>query len=328
MLRNFHTNTVMQMAAIVVITAALWIPAFVTPVPMPETGSYSPIFDLLHTWLSPLPRLASSIALIVVVASAILFNIILADTHIIPNNTLLPTLLYIVAMSVNPHGQTLTPMVIVDFVLVICTHLLLLRGALLTIPPEKTFGIMALVGMCTLVYMPTYSLIISFMLVVIIYRLYNWRDWVVMILGFLAPYIAFATYLFITDNLVETWQEMITEASRLNIEVDSSNTAANITNSYIIAVTLISLLGSLAVANERPVVYQKNMTAISLLMVAGIIIMCYSRIFPVDMQMLALPFALQATLFFLHQTRSRRPWIWDIVFILTLIAAIVYNFIR
>ncbi|MCR5821949.1 MAG: hypothetical protein K6F85_03405 [Bacteroidales bacterium] len=327
MLKLFRTNTVMQLAIIVATVALLWTKAIINPVAMPEVDGYAPLYSLIYGWLAAAPRAAVVIALVIVVVSAILFNYILTDVQLVSNNTLLPAELYIVAMSVCPHGLTLTPMVLVGFILVISSNQLMLRSTLLTIPPEKTFGVMALVGVCTMIYVPALSLVASFLLVVIIYRLYNWRDWTVMVLGFLAPYILLTTYLFVTDGLAEAWNELAVEVGRFGLRVSPVSLQGALANGYLILLLVVALFGAIGIVNERTVVIQKNAIAISLLMLAGAIMLCYSQVFPLDMQLMALPFSLQATLFLQNMEHSKRPWIWDVVLALAIAAAFVYNIV-
>ncbi|MCR4659306.1 MAG: hypothetical protein K5650_03310 [Bacteroidales bacterium] len=327
MLKAFRTNTPLQLAIITVTLLLLWVPSLIDPVPMPRVDSFSPIYNLFYIWLGSLPRLATAIAMIVVTASALYFNKLLVDAQIVSNSTLLPTLLYIIAMSMTPGRLTLTPLVIVSALMVVCTKLLLLKGTLLTIEPEKTFGITALIGICTLIYMPAYSLLVSFLLIIVVYRLYNWRDWMMMILGFLAPYIFYATYLYITDGLAEVWQQIMGYASNIGLRTGKVNTVTGITCGYMVILFVVAAFATLSIVNERTVVIQKNVTAISLLMVSGAIMLCYTLLFPTDLQTMALPFALQTTIFLQYMERGKRPWIWDIVLTLAIIAATAYNYI-
>ena len=120
--------------------------------------------------------------MLLVLIEGVLLNILLSDMGLVPQTTLLPTLLYIVFLSAP--ATTLTPMILVSAALIACTWQLSLKGTLLTISTSRICSATAIIGLCSLFYLPALAIIVSYLLVAISYRLYNWRDITTMMLGF------------------------------------------------------------------------------------------------------------------------------------------------
>ena len=81
---------------------------------------------------------------------------------------------------------------------------------------------------------------------------------------------------------------------------------------------------------EHPVLWQKNASTVMLLAIAGIIMLFYSHLLPVNLSFFAIPFAFCGTHMLLPKRnvgiigrRKQRLWIYDVILILTFVAALV-----
>ncbi len=329
MLNLFRKNMAVQVLLIVVALVLLWLQPLITPPPMtasPDTDGV--LYSLLVNWLSGVSRLAVIIAMILVLAEGLLLNILLSDIGLVPQTTLLPTLLYITMMSAT--ATTLTPIVPVSAALIGCTYLLMLRGTLLTIPTSRICSATALIGLCSLFYLPALAILVSYLFVAISFRLYNWRDIVALLLGFLAPYVLLVTVLFMTDGLAEWWSATAASLGGFSFHIAATEPLpliANILLALIVAASIFMLWGKLG---EHPVMWQKNASTVMLLSIGAIIMLFYSHLLPVDLSFFAIPFALCGTHMLLPKRngniighRKQRLWIYDVLFILTFVAALV-----
>jgi len=329
MLNLFRKNMAVQVLLIVVAWVVLWLQPLITPPPMTaDANTDGVLYSLLVNWLSGVPRLAVIIAMILVLAEGMLLNILLSDIGLVPQTTLLPTLLYIILMSAP--ATTLTPMVPVSALLIGCTYLLMLRGTLLTIPTSRICSATALIGLCSLFYLPALAIFVSYLFVAISFRLYNWRDIVALLLGLLAPYVLLVIILFMTDGLAEWWSATAASLGGFAFHFRPTGTLSMIANIVLALVGLASVIMLWSKLGEHPVLWQKNASTVMLLTVGGIIMLFYSSLMPIAHSFFAIPFALCGTHMILPKRnvgiigrRKQRLWVYDVIFILTFVAALV-----
>ena len=325
MLKLFGKSMVLQVAAIIAATLLLWVrPLLAPPVMAADTGD-GILFGLITEWLQPMPLLAVITAIILVVAGGVVLNLMLADVGLTPQTSLLPTLLYIIAMSAP--ATTLTPPMLANLALMACANQLLLRGTLLTVPTSKICNATALIGLASMFYTPAIAMVAFYLLIVISYRLYNWRDWAALLLGLAAPYIILAAVLFMADGLGLWWQQAMDSFDGLRIgTADGAAVAAGAVLAVIMVASLFALWGRLG---ENIVVWQKNATVVMLLFVGGIATSLCSQVFPVNFGWYAISFALCGTHLFTPSQSRHKPtkkiygWFLDALFIITLASALL-----
>ena len=326
MVKLFKKNMVLQVLLIVAATLLLWGRALVTPTPMADGDAI--LYHLLYMGLASLPRLAVVIAILLVLAEGVWLNLLLANMGLVPQTSLLPTLLYIILISAP--ATTLSPAIFVGGIMIAITHQLMLRTTLLTISTEKICSATALIGLASMFYLPSLALIVSYLLVVINYRLYSWRDWAAMFLGLLAPYILLVTILFLSDNLTIWWSGTYYSLAEIAIQSSTERILVTIGNIVLVLVFLLSLFYLWSHIGEHTIVWQKNATTVMLLSVGSAAMLLYSHVFPVDMRLFAVPFALCGFHLMMPEKpqRSRnghqqRAWLYDILLIITLAAAVI-----
>ena len=316
MLKLFEKSTVVQALVILLVTALLWFKSFINPQPMMPTDNYAPLYNLLCS-LHPSPVLSTIIAMTLVVLGGFFFNIMVAGVGLASQNSLLPTLLFIMAMSaVSP---ALTPSLLAALIVIA-----IIKTA------DKIFGVASLIGIASMIYLPALTLVAAYLLIAVNYRLYSWRDWMVFLLGLLAPYLLLWSVQLFTDDLVDGFAAMGDELSNLTLTVGSFSTLQSIANITLLAAFLVSLFVVWRRLGDKPIVWQKNATTVMLVTVAAIAMLPFTQVYPVNLQFFAVPFAFCLSQRFAlssHRSRtSRSSWrshLFDILFILILIAAVV-----
>ena len=328
MLKVFRGNIVLQMGLVVAALGLLWIRSLMTPPVMEADPQSAILYQLLSGWLSGVPTVAVVIAMLLVLTEGVLLNILLAREGLVSQDSLLPTLLYVVVTSAG--ATTLTPNIIVCGITLVCLDQLMLRSTLLTIPTTKAFGATALIGIATLFHVPAITLMISYLLIAANFRLYGWKDWAVMILGFLAPYMLVLTTLYLTDGIEVWWAETQTALTSISLNIGSSNTLQTIGFTFLLLILLWCMLNTLTTLNERPVMWQRNASTVLLLTVGSMGMALYQPLTSTTLQDFAIPFSFCVAHTFLRHTpqttairRKKQTWIYDILFIITLTAAIL-----
>lgn len=328
MLKDLERNTVLQIALLLVVALVLWGRALVHPDVMPDACGYSPLYSAQQHTLAP--RLAVVLSLLLSIGGGLLLNLTMVRTAMVPQHSLLPTLFFLALM--GSGSATLTPTAIVALFSVIIVDVLMLRGTLLSISANKIGHVSVLIGICTLFYQPAIALLITYLMVAINYRLYGWREWMVMLLGFLAPYLLFWMVFFLNGTLLEHWSAMLDGFTDYRTALGTLAGASGIANIVLVvafAASFISLWGKLG---EKTLVWKKNAASVMLFTVAGVAMLPYGTLLPIDLKPFAVPAALCLPLFLVaerthtHSYRRQKTWrnrLSDVLFVIIFIAILI-----
>lgn len=327
MLKLFEKSTVVQVIVILAVTALLWGKSFADPQPMMPSEHYSPLYDLLCS-LHLSPTLATIIALLLVMMGGFFLNVMLTKANLAPQNSLLPTLLFIVAMSAQ--STTLSPTLLASLLVIAIVDRLMLHSTLLAVSSDKIFSTAALIGIASMCYLPALTLIVAYMLIAINYRLYGWRDWMMLLLGLLAPYFLLWSVQLFTGNLIGGFLQMGTDLGTMDFRLGEASTLQTIANITLLAAFTISLFVVWRRLGEKPIVWQKNATTVMLITVAAMAMLPFSQLFPIDLKFMAVPFAFclcqRLTLPRHRSHSSRTSWrvhLFDLLFLIIIVAAVV-----
>lgn len=327
MLKLFERNTVVQVAIILLVTALLWVKAFANPQPMPAPEGFAPLYSLL--WGLGLPATVTVvIALVLVLVGGLFFNIKLSDAGLVKQNSLFPTLLFIIFMSAGT--PTLSPTLLAVLAAIPFVNRFFLRSSHMDVAPDKVFGGAALIGIASMMYLPALTLIVAYILIAVNHRLYGWRNWMMFLLGLLAPYLLLWSILLFTGGLSESFAEMGMQLSTLSLNVGTFTTLEAIANGFLLAVLAVSLLVVALHIGENNVFWQKNATTVMLLAVAALATLPFGQVFPTNLQLFALPFTFCLDYRLFHTRRRRtsgrrkdwRSYSYDLLFILVIISAL------
>jgi len=334
MIKLFHKDMILQSVLILVALFLLWGRALMAPVEMDAGEHPAILYSLICQWLTQTPRLAVIIAMLLALAQGITLNLLLANVNLVSQNSLLPTLLYLIATAVT--ASTLTPILLVNGIAIAMLYPLMLRGTLLTIPAEKVCGATMLAGVATLFYTPAIMLMLSYLLIALTYRLYNWKDWFLMLLGFAVPYILLILTLYMTDTLSDWWQTTTSSLENITLNLHKrDNTSGLLQNPWLSLVPAVVLLwslgGTLGHLSEHTVIWQRNASTVMLFTVGGIGMLLYSTLLPLNMSLFAIPFSFctyrMLSCAEANHTgfgrRKKHNWIYDLLLILIFVIAVI-----
>lgn len=329
MLKLFEKSAVFQTFVILAVTALLWLPHIADPQPMPAPAPFAPLYGLFYSFhFSPL--LSVFLAMALVVIGGLILNLIIADSGLVAQNSLYPTLFYILFMSAT--SDTLTPTLFAGVLAIAFVKKLLIHGTPFTISSGKIFDATAMIGLCSLFYLPSLLLLLSYFLVAISYRLYGWRDWMLLLLGLLAPYLLLWLVLYFNGTLAESFPAM---ASSLAVDLSHFSfrfTLSVAANAVLLLFFAVSLYLFWRQFKEKTTLWQKNATAVIMPAVSAVALILYAPGIPLNLHFFAIPFALAASARFSatirHQGfgRNRHQWkerFRDLLFLIVIAAAVI-----
>lgn len=207
LIRTFRKSYLIQYILLALMHLILWGGAFISPAEVSLSGDpyLSPAYALLLKLLGNNPYLYVSLAFLLVLSAAIIFSYTIDKNNLADSNSLIPALVFIVVMSLFPGLQTLHQALIPGFIMIVVLDMVF---DIFTAEEAytKVFNSSFLVAVSSFFYFPSIAFLLFIWLTFFIYRLYSWREWVIVLLGFLTPYILLWTYFFWTDDLAKAFQ--------------------------------------------------------------------------------------------------------------------------
>lgn len=283
-----------------------------------------PVYDLLITYISPDLKLFYCVfGCLLVISQAFHFNYILNRNEVIYKNSWMPSLFYVLLMSIIPQFIVFNPLLItmsvIIFILDKIFQIYKNPNAL-----ALDFDIGFLISIAALFFFPAILLYVLFALGLIILKPFSWRDWVVSLMGLALPFFFMFVYYFLTDQFQYLTSKFFTANIRQQIDwwllVPKG---FGITIGFILFLLMLSIF-QLAGNFSKNVIRTRNLQQVTLLFVviSGLMILLTRNVQLFRFEILCLPFSFLLSYYFLS---AKKVWYAEVLFWL-LIANIAYNF--
>lgn len=137
---------------------------------------------------------------LIVYVQAILFNRVVSNHGLLSKPNFLPALLYVTTGSLFMPFLILSPTLICNFLLIwIMDKFLKLGGAPNALMLLFDIGMIIAIG--TLIYFPFIVMLLMLWLSLLLYRSFEWREWISGLIGFLTIFFFIAVYYYWNDSL-------------------------------------------------------------------------------------------------------------------------------
>ena len=182
------------------------------------------------------------ISAILVYLQALIFNQVINNHTLLGKQSFLPSLLFVVSSSLFLPFLTLNPVLICNFLLIwiIAKFLAIGKGGSVML---SIFDIGLIIGIGTLIYFPFIAMLVIVIIALMLYRAFNWREWVSAILGFCTVFFFLAVFYFWTDSLgtfYQIWRPLTNNFPTV-FKIDYSDYFVLIPTSVIIILALVQL---------------------------------------------------------------------------------------
>lgn len=166
------------------------------------------------------PTVNIIVATIIVFLQALLFNRIINNHGLLAKPSYLPALMYITGSGLFLQFLILSPPLICNFLLIWMMEKLLKIGkeqnAMMTM-----FDVGMIIALGTLIYFPFIVLLAMLWLSLLLYRSFNWREWIAGFIGFLTIFFFIAVFYYWNDNISQfykIWRPLVNKfPSKLQI---------------------------------------------------------------------------------------------------------------
>src|SRR5260221_6707346 len=211
MIRFYKTLQPAALFFIPVITLLFWLPAFFKQdfLVTERTGF---IDHLIINAVAVLPKFFQILLAVMLISTEAVYLTLVVNRHeVLYKNTYLPALIYVLLMSFHSGVIVFHQMLFINFILIIvCDKIFYLFKN--DNPVSLIFDCGLLLSIASLIYFPCFILLFFFLLVLVILRSVNLREWAIAAVAFLIPYFFLSVYCFMTDSLnIETIKLIIAD---------------------------------------------------------------------------------------------------------------------
>ncbi len=214
LIRTFKTAHWYTPLLMIVIGALLWLDVFVNPAAaiskISDTGG--PFYEILRPFIFNNPAISVILAFILLVAQAIILNLVATSKSFTERYSALPGLLYLVLMC------STTVMIAPHPVLFANVFLIVALNKLFDLQKEEhvakqVFNVGFLVAVAALFHYPVIVLFLALVMSIFVYYMANIRTIIAALIGLLTPFAFLSLYYFVTEMFFE-W------ITRLTISVE------------------------------------------------------------------------------------------------------------
>ncbi len=285
-----------------------------------------PLYEILARPLETIPLIAKLTALILVLSEAFLLNYIVNENEILARPSFLPALLYIVFMSSDISMLRLYPILFSNFFILLAIYRL--AGSYRENRAfSNSFDAGLLLAAASLFYFPSIIFLPLIGVAFVLFRPFNWREWVISFIGILVPYVFVFIYYFWNDILKYWWDDkMFYPALR---EQAKSNLAASGHAHYfmlsVVFVIVLFALGKLFKGSSETSQRSRKGTLLLIWFSAFAFISVFlgSELSIRSFAALTIPLSVFCAGYFLN---VKKGWWGELLFLLLLISIFIYQF--
>lgn len=279
LIRTFRKSYLLQYILLVILHILLWGGAFISPgaAIIPEHPVMNPAYSLMTSLIGNNSYVSIFIAFFLVLTGSMIFNYTLEKNNLAGHNSLLPALTFIIIMGLFPPLQVFHPALIAGVIMIIVLDFIF---DIYSTEDDysKVFNSGFLIAIGSFFYFPTIGFMLLIWLIFILYRLYNWREWVILFLGFITPYILLWTYYFWNDQLIQVFQTYSQYFTPKAIfEFQANITVLNyIIIAFILVLFLRALVSQAIHIQENVISVRKRFWAVVLFLILSVLSFLFS----------------------------------------------------
>jgi len=255
--RYFKANYPGQYITIGVVGLLLWGVGAVHPPAMPPPQGPVPLYTLLFDWFSGTPYLAMGIGFVLVVFQTIWLNFIVLNHDLVPHNTSLTALLFLLFISLLPSYLTLTPITLtIPFILFILQALL--KAYHEPQPIELVYTAGFFVALASMFFFPALLLYCFLLCCLLLYRTMKWREWVSSLIGLATPYLYLVVVYFLRDNLSSLASQYVGYFQQVRLAMPQAAPATWVLFSLLAIAGLLGIWNIMRMNREKTVEFRKK----------------------------------------------------------------------
>ncbi|GIV34347.1 MAG: hypothetical protein KatS3mg031_1882 [Chitinophagales bacterium] len=328
MIRFFHVNNAGVIPFLFLFAVIMHLSLFIVPVDqtlMDVREPFSRFFFQLCGWLFQNNYYGlAAISVILVFLQALMINAIVNRIKLFNSGTFVPALVYVTAACLFRDFMLVSPALLsLLFVIPVISKIMQLyrNQSVFT----QVFDSGLLIALAALFYRPAVVLMLLLIIALLSMRAFNWREWLIGLMGFLTPFFLVATLFFLTGDLDLFLFQYIAgnvfEGHNLILPVSF----ASIPGVYTLLLLLAAVITFFTHFLKSPIQVRKFISIIlwaALLLAAGILLS--ERPALQHFVLLAVPLSVMLSYFLLN---LRRKLIADVLHLLWVVIVVIFHFV-
>jgi len=262
------------------------------------------------------------LAALMVLAQALLLNHLVNHFNLLGKPSFLTALMYITLSGLFTPFLVLSPPLICNFFLI--WMLFKLISFYKSKDAKSTaFDLGMIVALGTLVYLPFVFLFLAVWIGLLIFKSFDWREWIAGIIGFLTIFFFLAVYYYLNNNLAQFADIWLPLASKFpqTININYYNYLV------LIPVALIQVLCFIQLQQNFYKSYiqvRKTLRLLLIIFLIALLSFCVKAAFQLSHFLLcAVPASVFFAYYFLH---AKRKWFYEVLFGILLIMIVYFQF--
>jgi hypothetical protein len=277
--------------------------------PAPSLYTFTPFFNVL-------------IAAVIVFIQALLVNFLVNRYNLLGKPTFLPALMYITVSGLFTPFLVLSPPLICNFLVIwMLFRLFSFYKSNDAKSPAYDLGMMIAIG--SVIYLPFNYLFLAIWAALVLFRPFNWREWVAGIIGYATVFFFLGVYYYLNDNLPDlytTWLPLGTKFPE-SIHINYYNYLVLIPVLLILVLCFFKLQQNFF---KSYVQVRKSFQLLFFVFVIAALSFYTKAAFHLNHFLLcAVPAAVFFSYYFLY---AKRKWFYESLFYLLLISIIYFQF--
>ncbi|MHC1774801.1 MAG: DUF6427 family protein [Lentimicrobium sp.] len=280
----------------------------------------APLGEWIYRLILNYADMAQPLVVILLVSLAITLNALLIRHDISPRQSLLPAIVALILMLFTPDAFHLIVTLACLILLLFSLHNIMgLYGE--QHPYSKVLNATFAISIASMISPPVILFIFFVWFGFFTFRVNSWREWVISLMGIILPYFYLALLFLWNDNLMyaaRLYQNMI---NNFRFTIERPGPLEFIALGIFAVWIIFSSSRFIADAGEKVISIRKKMWIINHFALAGFVAVLLSG--GAMMVMLPLIYIPASAIIAYAVSNSRRTWIHDLLFILTLASAII-----
>ncbi|MBK0382183.1 beta-carotene 15,15'-monooxygenase [Pedobacter sp. SD-b] len=269
------------------------------------------------------PALNISLAALVVLGQALIFNRVINNYNILNKASFLPALLFVVCSSVFEPFLILSPPLLSNFlVLFIFTKVLREHKSVDSVAAMFDLGLAVAIG--TVLYFPIVLFVLVLFTALILFKPFNWREWASVLVGYITIVFFLGIYYYYNNRLLDFYEIWRPLSTKIPFYIKINIADYMVLFPIIICLTLgfISLRANFF---KSFVLVRKSFQLLALVFLVSILSFYLKSDYRINHFLLCVvPISVTLSYYFIN---AKKKWVYESLFIMMLIFIVYFQFV-
>lgn len=288
--RIFKSDYIFQFIFFIITALIIWGKAFFS-VDYTYAPLNAPLYEIIHWMLADKFILKIILSFGLLIFQALVLKHTLSSNDLSPKNSLLPAFLYVVLMSSFGNFQNIQPLLFANLFIILALQTLF-KAYSKAESYEQIFNAAFMISIASLFYFPVIIFMFFIWLVLLVFSILKWREWLISLLGFITPYLFVFSYYFLTDSLPIKFGGYLKFFENINFQQPHLQLSHIIFLSILALIFMLSLIYTSLRLGERSIFYRKKIIVLIVFSILSAVSFIYAKDFFVfQLCLLFIPFS-------------------------------------